>query len=576
MLKRLKKYIAKYKTQVIVAPIAKLFETVTELIIPLLIASMIDVGVANHDKHYIFVYGAIVIGLNIVGIVSAVICQKLAARASCGIGRDMRSNIYAKINTFSHGELDRFTTATINNRITHDVERVSGAVGRFLRLVMRAPFLLIGSIIMAMTIDLKLSLIFVVVAPLVIGLVVIIMKKTAPLYDRTQKNLDRVSNLTRENLQGSRVIRAFNKQEYENERFDGATKALKKSSIKVAMVSTLLTPLNTIVINFAVVVVLWYGGLQVNTGALTTGQIIAFINYLSQISMSLITIANVIIEFIKAVNCGKRIIEIMDITPSIISPEKVEIKRDLDGVLSEYAVEYDKVTFTYSGAEKPAFKDLSIKIKRGQTIGIIGGTGSGKSSVCYLIPRFYDATKGKVLVSGVDVKEYDIHDLRSRIGIVPQKAVLFSGSLRENMRWQKPDATDEEIMQAIKIAQAEDFVNELENGLNHKVLAGGKNFSGGQRQRLTIARALVGRPEILIMDDSASALDFATDYNLRKAIKQNTDNMTVFIVSQRVNTIKNADQIIVLDKGNVVGIGDHKTLMETCDVYNEIYTSQTK
>lgn len=576
MLKRLKKYIAKYKTQVIVAPIAKLFETVTELIIPLLIASMIDVGVANHDKHYIFVYGAIVIALNVVGIVSAVICQKLAARASCGIGKDMRSNIYAKINTFSHGELDGFTTATINNRITHDVERVSGAVGRFLRLVMRAPFLLIGSIIMAMTIDLKLSLIFVVVAPLVIGLVVIIMKKTAPLYDRTQKNLDKVSNLTRENLQGSRVIRAFNKQEYENDRFDGATKALKKSSIKVAMVSTLLTPLNTIIINFAVVVVLWYGGFQVNVGALTTGQIIAFINYLSQISMSLITIANVIIEFIKAVNCGKRIMEIMDITPSIVSPEKVEIKRDLDGVVSDYAVEYDKVSFTYTGAEKPAFKDLSIKVKRGQTIGIIGGTGSGKSSVCYLIPRFYDATKGRVLVGGVDVKEYDVHDLRSRIGIVPQKAVLFSGSLRENMRWQKPDATDEEIMQAIRIAQAEDFVSELENGLNHKVLAGGKNFSGGQRQRLTIARALVGKPEILIMDDSASALDFATDYNLRKAIKQNTDNMTVFIVSQRVNTIKNADQIIVLDKGNVVGIGDHKTLMETCDVYNEIYTSQTK
>lgn len=576
MLKRLYKYLAKYKKEVIVAPIAKLFETATELIIPLLIANMIDIGVANHDKHYIFVYGAIVIALNVVGIVSAIICQKLSAKASCGIGRDMRSNIYTKINTFSHGELDNFTTATINNRITHDVDRVSGAVGRFLRLVMRAPFLLIGSIIMAMTIDLKLSLIFVVVAPLVIGIVFVIMKKTSPLYNVTQHNLDNVSNLTRENLQGSRVIRAFNKQEYENERFDEATKSLKKSSIKVAAVSTLLTPLNAIVINFAVVVVLWYGGFQVNAGSLTAGQIMAFINYLSQISMALITIANVIIEFIKAVNCGKRIMEIMDTKPSISSPEKVEIKRALDGVVSDYAVEYDKVSFTYSGAEKPAFKDLSIKVKRGQTVGIIGGTGSGKSSVCYLIPRFYDASKGRVLVNGVDVREYDINDLRSRIGIVPQKSVLFSGTLRDNMCWQKADATDEEIMRAIKIAQAEEFVSELENGLNHKVLAGGKNFSGGQRQRLTIARALVGQPDILIMDDSASALDFATDYNLRKAIKQNTNNMTVFIVSQRVNTIKNADQIIVLDKGNVVGIGDHKTLMETCDVYNEIYTSQTK
>lgn len=576
MLKRLTKYLGKYKKEVIIAPIAKLFETVTELIIPLLIANMIDVGVANHDKHYIFVYGAIVIALNVVGIVSAIICQKLSAKASCGIGRDMRSNIYAKVNSFSHGELDKFSTATINNRITHDVERVSGSVGRFLRLVMRTPFLLIGSIIMAMTIDLKLSLIYVVIAPLVIGIVFIIMKKTAPLYDQTQKNLDNVSNLTRENLQGSRVIRAFNKQDYENDRFENATKALKKSSIKVSTVSTLLTPLNTIVINFAVVVVLWYGGLQVNTGALSSGQIIAFLNYLTQISTSLVTIANVIIAFIKSLNCGRRIIEIMDTVPSIAGPEKVEIKRSLDGVVSDYAVEYDKVTFTYMGAERPAFKDLSIKVKRGQTIGIIGGTGSGKSSVCYLIPRFYDSTKGKVLVNGVDVRDYDLQDLRSRIGIVPQKAVLFSGSLRENMRWQKADATDDEIWDAIKIAQAEEFVSELDAGLNHKVLAGGKNFSGGQRQRLTIARALVGKPDILIMDDSASALDFATDYKLRKAIKQSTNNMTVFIISQRVNTIKNADQIIVLDKGVVVGMGDHKALMENCDVYKEIYTSQTK
>lgn len=576
MIKRLGKYLGKYKKEVIIAPIAKLFETVTELIIPLLIASMIDVGVANRDKQYIFVYGAIVIALNIVGIISAVICQKLAARASCGVGKDMRSNIYSKINTFSHGELDNFTTATINNRITHDVERVSGALGRFLRLVMRAPFLLIGSIVMAMTIDIKLSLIFVVVAPLVITIVIVIMRKTAPLYSKTQKNLDTVSNLTRENLQGSRVIRAFNKQEYENKRFNKATKNLKKSSIKVAMVSTLLTPLNTIVINFAIVVVLWYGGIQVNVGALSTGQIIAFINYLTQISTALITIANVIIEFIKAVNCGKRIIEIVDTKPSVVSPEVVEVNRALDGIMSDFAVEYDKVTFTYKGAEKPAFKDLSLKVKRGETIGIIGGTGSGKSSVCYLIPRFYDATKGKVLVNGVDVREYSIEDLRGRVGIVPQKAVLFTGSLRENMRWQKPDATDEEIMNAIKIAQADEFVNELELGLNHKVLAGGKNFSGGQRQRLTIARAIVGNPDILIMDDSASALDFATDYRLRKAIKQNTNNMTVFIVSQRVNTIKNADQIVVLDKGNVVGIGTHKNLLETCDVYKEIYTSQTK
>lgn len=576
MLKRLKGYLANYKKEIIVAPVAKLIETITELIIPLLIANMIDIGVANQDKTYIFTYGAIVVALNIIGIVTAVICQKLAARAACGIGKDMRSKIYCKINTFSHGELDKFSTATINNRITHDVERVSGALGRFLRLVMRAPFLLIGSIIMAMTIDLKLSLIFLVVAPLVIGLVMLIMKITAPLYDRTQKNLDSVSNLTRENLQGSRVIRAFNKQEYEEERFDDATKKLSSSRIKVTMVSTLLTPLNTIIINFAIVVVLWYGGFQVNVGGLTTGQIIAFINYLTQISSALVTIANVIIEFIKAVNCGKRICEIMDIEPKIISPEKVEISRAQDGVESENSVEFNKVTFAYENAERPAFRDLTLKVKRGQTIGVIGGTGSGKSSVCYLIPRFYDATKGNVKVNGVDVKEYDLTDLRSRIGIVPQKSILFTGSLRENMCWQKPDASDEEIMEAIKIAQAEEFVKELDGGLGYKVLAGGKNFSGGQRQRLTIARALVGKPDILIMDDSASALDFATDYNLRKAIKNGTNNMTVFLISQRVNTIKNADQIVVLDKGEVVGIGSHKDLLENCNVYKEIYASQTK
>lgn len=576
MLKRLMGYLKNYKKEIIVAPVTKMIETITELVIPLLIASMIDVGVANHDKRYIFIYGAIVIALNIVGIVSAVVCQKLAARAGCGVGKDMRSKIYAKINTFSHNELDKFTTATINNRITHDVERVSGAISRFLRVVMRYPFLLIGSIIMAMTIDLKLSLIFLVVAPLVIGLVVVIMKITAPLYDKTQKHLDRVSNLTRENLQGSRVIRAFNKQQYEENRFDQATKDLSSSKIKVTMVSTLLTPINTIIINFAIVVVLWYGGYQVNLGGLTTGQIIAFINYLTQISAALITIANVIIEFIKAVNCGKRICEIMDIEPQIVNPKTIEISRAQDGIEFENSVEFNKVTFAYENAERPAFRDLTLKVKRGQTIGVIGGTGSGKSSVCYLIPRFYDATKGSVKVNGVDVKDYDLTDLRSRIGIVPQKAILFSGSLRDNMSWQKPDATDEEIMEAIRIAQAEEFVKELDNGLGFRVLAGGKNFSGGQRQRLTIARALVGKPDILIMDDSASALDFATDYKLRKAIKNDTNNMTVFIISQRVNTIKNADQIVVLDKGEVVGIGTHKELLEKCSVYNEIYASQTK
>ena len=571
-----KKYFLKYKTPIIVGPIFKLLETATELIIPLLIAAMIDTGVANKDKNFILVYGAIVVGLNVVGIVAAIICQKLAARAAVGIGKDVRYDMYEHINTFSHSELDKFSTASINNRMTHDVDRVQTAISLFIRLVMRAPFLLIGSIIMAITIDWKLSLIFLVVAPLTVAAVFIIMKKTVPLYDKTQKNLDTVGNVTRENLQGARVIRAFNKQDDEEKRFDVATNNLKKSAINVVLVSTMLNPVTNIIINFAVIVVLWVGGYQVNAGTLTTGHIIAFINYLAQISAALVAIANLSISFIKAINCGKRIQEVFDTKPSIVEPDNIEISRKFDGVTSEYAVEYQNVSFKYDGAEKPAFANLSIKVKKGETIGVIGGTGSGKSSVCYMIPRFYDVTSGTVKVDGVDVKDYSLKDLRTRIGIVPQKAVLFTGSLRDNMRWRKGDATDEEIMEAIKIAQAEEFVSELENGLSSRVQAGGKNFSGGQRQRLTIARALVGKPEILIMDDSASALDFATDYKLRKAIRENTDNMTVFIISQRVNTIRNADQIIVLDKGKIVGLGKHEELLENCDVYKEIYTSQTK
>ena len=575
-MKFLKKYLIKFKKEIIVAPLFKFIETFTEVIIPILIAQMIDVGVANRDRNYVFSFGGFIVALYIVGFCCAFVCQKLSARAQACIGKDMRHDIYAHINTFSHNELDKFGTATINNRITHDVDRVQTAIGMSMRMVMRSPFLLIGSIVMAMLIDLKLSLIFLVVAPLVITVVFVIMKKTVPLYDRTQKDLDRVSNITRENLQGARVIRAFNKQELENNRFAYATKRLRKSSIRVTEVSTLLNPLTSIILNFAVVIVLWYGGIEVNIGGLKAGQIIAFINYLTQISQSLVSLANVIINLIKAINCGKRIKEILDTKPTIVSPNNIEISRKQDGILSEYAVEYNNVTFSYVGAEKPAFSGLNLKVPRGNTIGVIGGTGSGKSSITYMIPRFYDASEGVVKVDGVDVRDYSLSDLRDRIGIVPQRSVLFTGTLRENMQWQKADATDEEIMRALEIAQAKDFVKELDGGLDYKVQAGGKNFSGGQRQRLAIARALVGTPSILILDDSSSALDFATDFNLRKAIKENTDNMTVFIVSQRVNTIKNADKIVVLDKGKIVGVGTHKELLENCKVYSEIYSSQTK
>lgn len=577
-MKNFKKYFKSYIKEIIFGPTFKLIETITELIIPILIASMIDVGVANNDTKYILTYGAIVIGLNVVGIVVSIISQKLAARASVGIGSSMRSDLYKKINTFSHVELDKYSTATINNRITHDVTRIQQAISMVIRMVMRTPFLLIGSMIMAMTIDLKLSLIFLVAAPLILAVVIIILKATVPLYDNTQKNLDNVSNITRENLQGARVIRSFNKQDYEETRFEKATEKLSRSSIKVSAVSSLLNPLTSTIINFSIVAILWFGGIQVNVGALTQGQIIAFINYLTQISAALISLANIIVALIKAINCGKRVNEVFNTTPSISSPEHATavITEHNDIEDSEYEVEFKNVSFTYPNMSKNAINNLNLKVKKGQTIGIIGGTGSGKSTVVNLIPRFYDTTKGTVKIKGKDVKEYNLSTLRGLMGIVPQKSVLFSGTLRENMQWRKPDATDEEIYRAIKTAQAEEFVKELDGKLDYKVQAGGKNFSGGQRQRLTIARAFVGNPEILILDDSASALDFQTDANLRHAIKTDAKDATVFLVSQRVNTIRNSDQIIVLDKGNVVGIGKHKELMESCEVYKEIYESQTK
>ncbi len=574
-MKRLKGYLKDYLKETIIAPLAKLIETITELIIPLLVASMIDVGVANRDANHIYIYGAIVLGLNVVGILSAVVCQKMAAKASSGVAVKYRTDLFKHITTFSHAEIDKFSTASLNNRLTHDVSRIRQAVSQVFRNVTRVPFLLVGALIMALSINLKLSLVFLVVAPVIFVIVWFLLKATIPLYDRTQKNLDKVSDVTRENLQGSRVIRAFNKQEYEENRFSVVTKQLMNSSVNVSIVSTILNPITSIVLNFAIVAILWFGAIDVNLGTLTVGNITAFINYLKQIGASLVTLANIIISLIKAVNCNNRITEVFNTKPSILSPKNAYLFNE-DDRKSEFAVEFKNVSFGYQGASKNALNNLSLKVKRGQTIGVIGGTGSGKTTVVSLIPRFYDATKGKVKIYGKDITDLDLIQLREIIGVVPQRAVLFSGSLRENMCFKKEDATDEEIFKAIKTAQAEEFVNELDGKLDFKVQAGGKNFSGGQRQRLTIARALVGNPEFLILDDSASALDFATDAALRSAIKHDTKDMTVFIVSQRVNSVKNADQIVVLDKGNVVGIGKHSELMQNCDVYKEINDSQTK
>lgn len=572
-MKKLFRFFKGYKKEIILAPSFKFLETITDIIIPLLVANMIDIGVKNHDTAYISKWGAIAIALNFVGIISAVICAKLSAKACSGISYDIRKSLYFHINTLSHAELDKFGTATLNNRMTHDVTRIDTALGMFLRTVMRAPFLIIGSTIMAILIDVKLSLLFLIVAPLILIAVFVILKKTEPLYDATQKDLDKVSEITRENLQGARVIRAFNKQEYEERRFKRASSKLKKSAVKVITVSTLLNPITSVIINFAIIAVMWFGGLQVNIGGLSQGQIIAFVNYLTQISTALVALANLIIAFIKAFNCADRINEVFDTKPSV--NETNHDRLDLQIHENSPKIEFKNVSFAYSDSSKLAIKNLSFVAYPGQTIGIIGGTGSGKSSVTYLVPRFYDTTEGQVYVDGINVKDYPLEQLREKIGIVPQKAVLFKGSLKDNLRWRKEDATIDEMKKAIKISQSQEFVKSLPEKYDYKVQAGGKNFSGGQRQRLTIARALVGDPEILILDDSASALDFATDANLRKSIKENI-NATVILVSQRANTIRNADTIIVLDNGEVVGQGTHKELLENCPIYNEIYMSQTK
>lgn len=572
-MKKLFRFFKGYKKEMVCAPIFKFFETITDIAIPLLVSNMIDIGVKNHDIRYIAIWGAIVVALNVVGIISAVLCAKLSAKACSGVSYEIRKNMYEHINTLSHAELDKFGTATLNNRITHDVARIDTALGMFLRTVMRTPFLILGSTIIAMIIDIKLSLLFLVVAPIIFFVVFIILKKTEPLYNESQNNLDKVSEITRENLQGARVVRAFNKQDYEEKRFSGAAKKLKKSSIKVVSISSLMNPITSTVINFAIIAVMWFGGLQVNVGTLTQGQIIAFVNYLLQISAALISLANLIIAFIKAFNCANRINEVFDAQPSVEETNHEFIITTTSPDVPK--IEFQNVSFSYSNSAKMAVKNLSFKAYPGDTIGLIGGTGSGKSSVINLIPRFYDATQGQILIDGINVKNYSFAQLRGKIGIVPQKAVLFKGTLKDNLHWRKPDATIEEMQKAIKISQSEEFVRDLPEKYNFKVQAGGKNFSGGQRQRLTIARALVGDPEILIMDDSASALDFATDANLRKAIKDDI-NSTVILVSQRANTVRNANLIIVMDNGNIVGMGKHKELLENCEVYKNIYLSQTK
>ena len=569
---RLARFLKAYKKQVILGPIFKLTEAIFELIVPLVMANIIDVGIYHRDVNHVLWMGALMIGLGAVGLACALTCQYFASVASQGFGTTLRNKLFSHINSFSHAEIDRFGTPSLITRLTNDVNQLQYAVAMLIRLVVRAPFLAIGAMVMAISIDAKLAVVLLIAMPLIVLALYLIMSRTVPLYRTIQKKLDRISLVSRENLAGVRVIRAFSKQKMERQRFGDASEDLARTSIRVGKVSALLNPVTFVIMNLGIVAIVWFGGFRVQEGGMTQGEIIAFVNYMTQILLALIVVANLVITFTKAAASAVRVNEVLDTQASVKEENSGEISVESRPDLPK--IQFQNVVFRYGQAEEASLEGISLRIMPGQAVGIIGGTGSGKSTLVNLIPRLYDAEQGKILVDGVDVRTYPFHQLRQKIGMVPQRAVLFAGTIAENMRWGKRDATEEEIKRALTIAQAWDFVEKLPKGLQSEVTQEGKNFSGGQRQRLTIARALVGRPDILILDDSSSALDFATDAALRRALRKETRGMTVLMVSQRASTIRDADQIVVLDDGKAAGVGTHQQLMESCEVYREICLSQ--
>ena len=570
------RFLKQFKREVLIGPVFKLTEAVFELIVPLVMAQIIDVGIANGDRGYVLRMGGVMVLLGLVGLGCALICQYCAARASQGFGTVLRSEMFRHINTLSHGEIDQIGTPSLITRITNDVNQLQLAVAMLIRLVVRAPFLVIGATVMALLLDWKLACIFFVAAPLMALVLYLVMSRSIPFYRIIQKKLDRISLITRENLSGVRVIRAFSRQEKEKERFAQASEDQMTTSIAVGRISALLNPLTSAIINLAIAAVIWFGGFRVDAGGMTQGEVIAFVNYLNQILLAMIVVANLVVIFTKAAASATRVDEVLELHPSIVN----RVSRPAQEVEGSPEIAFDAVSFAYPDAGAYSLSDISFTVARGQTLGIIGGTGCGKSTLVNLIPRFYEVSQGSIKVDGVDVRDYPMEQLRGKVGIVPQRAVLFSGTLRQNMQWRKQDATDEEIWQALETAQAASFVRKMPDGLDSVILQGGKNLSGGQKQRLTIARALVGEPEILILDDSASALDFATDAALRQAIAKFSagrgNRMTTIIVSQRANTVRYADQIVVLDDGKAAGIGTHEQLLESCQIYREIYWSQNE
>ena len=565
-MKDLLKYLRHYVKESILAPLFKMLEASFELFVPLVIAAIIDTGIKNSDKPYILKMVMVLVALAVVGFISALTAQYFAAKAAVGFGKELRSDLYRHINTLSYSEIDKIGTSTLITRLTADVNQMQTAVNLFLRLFLRSPFIVIGAVVMAFTVDPKTAVIFAVSIPLLAVVVFGIMFCSVPIYKKVQTRLDSVMRITRENLSGVRVIRAFNHEQREIEDFDKCSGELKDMQLYGGRISAYLNPITYVIVNLSIVLIIYVGGLRVDTGRLTQGEVISLINYMSQVLVELIKLSNLIINLTKSVACGNRINDVFKLSPSVNdgNGEKTEGK---------FAVEFDNVSAVYSGSKEKSLDSLTLSVPRGATVGVIGATGSGKTTLVNLIPRFYDVSEGTVKVNGTDVRNYGTEELRELVGVVPQKAALVSGTVRDNMKWGKPNATDDEINAALKTAQALGFVNEKE-GLDTKILQGGKNLSGGQIQRLTIARALVRKPNILILDDSSSALDFATDAALRKAIKSDTENMTVFIVSQRFSTIKNADMIVVLDDGKVCGIGKHEELFENCEEYRDICKSQ--
>ena len=580
-MKKLLRYLKAYRKESIIAPLFKMLEASFELFVPLVVANIVDVGIINKDFGYIAKMGALLILLGIIGLTCSLTAQYFSAKAAVGFGTALRSDLFAHINSLSYEEIDKTGTSTLITRMTNDINQIQSGVNLVLRLFLRSPFIVLGAMIMAFTIDVKAALVFVVAIPLLAVVVFVIMAASIPLYKKVQRQLDKVLLITRENLTGVRVIRSVCRQEHEKETFKEANSSLMSLQVFVGRISAFLNPVTYIIVNAALIAIVWIGALQVDSGIITQGAVIALVNYMSQILVELIKLANLIINITKSLACANRINEVFDLEASVKDMISARTETSTTSVHKQNAtsdteeiVSFRNVSFAYGGSKEYSLENINFTINKGDTIGIIGGTGSGKSTLVNLLPRFYDVQEGEVMIHGKNVKEFALADLRQKFGIVPQRAVLFKGTIRENIRFGKEDASDAEIIKALETAQALDFVQKKKDGLDAFVEQGGSNLSGGQKQRLTIARALVSNPEFLILDDSASALDFATDAALRKAVRQNTENCTVFLVSQRATTIKDADKILVLDDGQLAGCGTHKKLLSSCEVYREICLSQ--